>query len=237
MTMIVFDGTHFWADGKSTFRNPELADMNRGQYNKLILLDKPMYISDDSVLTVAAGTGDTRDSELVIKELNRASNNGETLYHFRSRMHEMVGDKMDCWVVGAGVRTKRDGTKEAIPTTVFNSDKWTGSRFGYSRRDKNGYCMAGDSANLPMCYDVDWVKSGADIIALASLINPHGVGGQISRYNPVTGKLDHPKPLCETRQRALYKKWEQYKLKMVAQVLDKTKANLEIRFAKAEEKK
>lgn len=238
MTMLVFDGAHFWADGKSTFRNKELDDMNRGNYQKLVILDAPMKAGTNTFLTAVASTGDSKDGTAVINEVNRAAKNGETLHHVRSRLHDMLQDKMDCWVVGVGYRIKSNGEKEAMPFTVFNGTHWLGSRFQFSGNGtkKLGYCMAGDTTQLPMHYEVDWIKSAGDIMTLGTIINDRGVGGQLSRYNPVTGKLDHPKPYNEVRQRSLYKKWEQYKLKGIHALLEQTKATLDKRFLKVEEK-
>lgn len=230
MTMIVFDGAHFWADGRSSVRNRNLGEtMDLDDRKKLTLLHTPINTIDGFSFTAIAGTGVSDDVKLIMEEISRSAKAGENLQYARARMEVLLSGKTSCHIVGVGTKTV-DGITEAVATSMYRSDDWKSSRFNW-RKGNKGYIMVGATSELPMHYEAPWLKTGADVIALATVIEDVGVGGTISRYNPITGKLDHPKHYSEARQRSLFKKWEAYKMKELTDKIAHCNKVLDLRFA------
>lgn len=236
MTMIVFDGTHFWTDGRSSMRNRNLGKtMDLDHRQKLTLLHTPIVTSCGVKFTAIAGTGVSDDVKLIMEEVSRSAKAGETMQYMRARMEILLSSKTSCHVVGVGTREK-DGVVGGVATSMFRSDDWKKSQFEWGTDDK-GYVMVGATSEIPLDREAPWLKTGGDVIALASVIEDVGVGGVISRYNPITGKLDHPKPYSEKRQRALFDKWKEYKMKEFNDKVAHCNKVLDLRFPKVEEKK
>ena len=198
MTIIVFDGKHLVADGRRSYADKDIPEyMDADDVIKIKVLSKPWKFSSRLNITAIAATGAVDDITMVIAEINRSVETGETCHAFRKRFHTTFKQKFNCDIVAVGIEIDSDGKKTPTSLAIYLGSSGNESRIS---REWNGhgnlsfYISAGWSPSLPARMKInDVFKSSVEVVSYVCATSERGCGGRLTRYDPLTGKLDHPK--------------------------------------------
>ncbi|MGL4614284.1 MAG: hypothetical protein ACRCVV_10400 [Shewanella sp.] len=211
MTIIAFDGKHLVADGKRSYNDKDIPEyMDDDDVIKIKVLSKPWKFSPTLNITAIASAGVSDDITMVIAEINRSIESGETCHAFRKRFYTTFKQKFNCDIVGVGLEVDSDGNKTATSLSIYLGS--SGNKTSLYQ-EWNGpikmchYVTAGTSYQLPSRMKIgDVFKSSVEVVSYVCAISPRGCGGRLTRYNPLTGKLDHPNPTAVNRMLVINKK-------------------------------
>lgn len=197
MTIMVFDGTCLVADGLSSFTGNEYVKLNnQHDRQKIRVLEKPWPVGEGQgnniFITALGGSGFCAQIDTVITEAIRASRTGVPMVGFRSSYMELYKDFLSADVIGVGYELRPDGSKVPYYNWVFSSDFKIQHDWGFlsSLHKQIGMTLQTLSVYSP----TRAFKNALEFVQFICAINPEACGGRISRFNPVTGKLDFPKP-------------------------------------------
>lgn len=206
MTIIVFDGKHLVADGLSSFMGSEHVKLNN-QYDrqKIRVLEKPWPVGegkDNNIfITALAGSGFCAQIDTVITESIKALRTGVPMVGFRNAYMELYKDFLSADVIGVGYELRPDGSKIPYYNWVFSSNFQTQHDWGsLSSLHKQ---LGMNLQTLSVYSPTKAFKNALEFVQFICAINPEACGGKISRFDPVTCKLDFPKPTTKEKLRAL----------------------------------
>lgn len=206
MTICVFDGKTLVTDGKTSFVSksiPRTTDINNK--NKITLLEKPWQWAKDSDVFVTALTacGISDHSTALIMEIQRAVAAGEYAYECRQRVFAMFGGVFETQIAGVGYRGPEDNRKTTSIGFYYQSDTFDGGAEEWNR----DAWLAGEllaigspdviAKRLPKLRGF----TALDAVSAVCLLAPEKCGGLLTRYDPLTGKLDHPAHASKERIR------------------------------------
>lgn len=207
MTMIVFDGTNLVADGVHSYPIGHCSpSLSRRDVNKIIVLPKPWKWDYGSYITAIVGTGSNKHIEqlrqLIVCAAGDTNEEGE---QFRMRMCKTFGTDFECSIVGVGY-SDYSGSRTPKAFSIYDDgchrelsfELGLGYWGAYYQSDK--LWMQGDLKLFSgvKISDIGF-KNAVEVVSVASMLGPHGVGGKLTRYNPITGKMDHPSHTNEAR--------------------------------------
>lgn len=196
MTIIVFDGKCLVADGRAVLKNNKFPEyLSTEDVTKIVVLPNPWVYLNNTVLMAIAGTGVESDIEMVKTEIFRALHQGELGNDFTNRFEFCFKEKFNCNIVGIGIATKPNGEKIPVPIRVYSGNKQNKifHTHIWSNSSTDKFSVAGSIKTLPSDLNMsDIFNNGVELASWVSSTNPRMVGGLLTRYNPITGKLDHP---------------------------------------------
>ena len=228
MTIIVFDGKHLVADGMRSYNDKSIPKwMDEDDIIKIKVLPKPWKFSPTLIITAVAGAGVSDDISMVLAEINRSVEIGESCYVFRKRFYTAFKQKFNCDIVGVGVEIDADGNKIPSALGIYlgsSGNESVGYQNWNSSVKPSFYITAGSYSQLSGRVKInDVFKSSVEVASYICATSDRGCGGRLTRYNPLTGRLDHPKPtnpnrllvinnkLMEARVRTITLRYECYK--------------------------
>lgn len=211
MTVLAFDGTCLVADGMVSYSDERYKNLTTYSNVKIIPLVKPIVDHEKSEVLALTGAGSTRDIAMITQEIMNLNNEGIHFGVMQTRLKELLGNKTSCIIVAVGV----DRSKET--PTGFCNHFYTSNDYGETSfvRKENKIKVKAGWVDLP-----DWdIGKGWDTAleaaSLACAMSPHNCGGLLTRYNVLTGVMDHPKMTDKDRVHEMLTQFERERISAI----------------------
>lgn len=208
MTMIAFDGTTLVADGASTVHNKKMKPLFDEYHKTKIIIPNFNFHDETSGMTVKAlaGTGGSLDIADVMEQILVIGRmNVDTHLHLVQLQH-LLKDRTECQIVAICAK-EGDGKTEVVATDLFRSGIYKNDNFEWDKYDAFKPAIAGMTENIPGWKLGQGWDSALEIVSFGSALFPDKVGGLLTRYNVLTGKLDHPKMSSKEILEGMYTKF------------------------------